>query len=485
MSIIDELVTIIRFDLPDSSSKAFDAAEAGVSSLTKHIKDLGIVSMSTGAVTAALSVNAAKNATELKKASEVTDLTTDRLQELGYIYQSVGGDAKNATQDAQAFFSTFGRRMDDKALKDLQSYIAGLSEAEANLKLANAGFSEDMRRVLALGEEEFQKRSKYAKDFHSLTKGEIEDLAELSTSFSTLTSRMGTISQYIQADLAPAFSGIFSTIEEGLNQNESTFKRWGESLKNTISGVSDGIKGDVRSLNKVFEEETTGTSGSAMFSKNKDIREENLSRLKSDTMGRTFGNMWGFATDVVAAAFTDSTVSGAWEQFVSSQRAINEPYQVAINANNRIGKTAEQLNTEALSRQLSERMRTLSTDMGFFTDVPISGSFESIGKDLAKKIVSVGSATDWAFQSQVEKDKLLMDWLSGENISVPRRNMDGVKPSLVPNITTNVTNSIAIYGNSESDFTIERLQSAVTDATTDGVKSAYKQAVPDGFIGVH
>ncbi len=93
--VVDELITIIRFDMPGTSSGTLKKAEGAVSTLTKRVRDLGIVSMATGALTSALSINAADGANELLRASEITGLTTERLQQLESVYRSVGGEANS------------------------------------------------------------------------------------------------------------------------------------------------------------------------------------------------------------------------------------------------------------------------------------------------------------------------------------------------------------------------------------------------------
>ncbi len=218
--VIDELVTLIRFDMPGNSAGTLKKAEGAVSSLTKRVRDLGIVSMATGALTAALGINAANEANDLQRAAEVTGLTTERLQQLESVYKSVGGSAKNAAQDAEAFFRISGGKvMDDDALDVLKSFTSGLTDAEASMKLAGAGFSDDIRRVVGLGEEEFQRRMQYASDFHSLSKQEIDDLNAARAAWVDFGTTADTVSKRIQRSISPAVTAALSELTGFLNEN--------------------------------------------------------------------------------------------------------------------------------------------------------------------------------------------------------------------------------------------------------------------------
>ena len=91
--IVDELVSLIRFDMPATSKTALAGINKTISKITDSMKSLGIVSAVTSGIFAAFSVNAAKDATSLANLAQSTGVSVKEIEALGAVYEKMGGKA--------------------------------------------------------------------------------------------------------------------------------------------------------------------------------------------------------------------------------------------------------------------------------------------------------------------------------------------------------------------------------------------------------
>ncbi len=124
--------------------------------------------------------------------------------------------------------------MDDSALEDISSRISGMSEAESNVFLAQAGFSDDLRRVMSLGNEEYQKRMEYASRYHAISQQEIDDLNKARDAWSEFGSTASTISERVQAAISPAITGALSELSGFLNENA-------DAIASGVGRITDNV----------------------------------------------------------------------------------------------------------------------------------------------------------------------------------------------------------------------------------------------------
>ncbi len=507
--VIDELITLIRFDMPGNSAGMLKKAEGAVSSLTKRVRDLGIVSMATGALTSALGVKASDNANELLLASESTDLTIERLQQLESVYRSVGGSAENASKDAEAFFQNFGRTFDYSAMDDLRSFISGKPEAQANMELAAAGFSRDIRRVLELQYEEFSRRMEYAKQFHSIVNQEVEDLKKLDEAMGGFNNRLETVVESLSGKIAPGFTSFFNALEEGLNRNEENFQSWGKSIGSTISGLMEGFRGNIDTINSSLEKERTPEAVSVMQSPDPEVRRKNIERLEREANTKTAGNIAGLIIGSIEAIATDSTILGEIENFRNLQESINAPVKTAEHFDKIATRGQDFAIIDALTSKI---MSDLEEEI---RNARISGEISKSGLDYHDQRILSTIGAEWyrgqaeSLATRIARDSDLLfdksaqeelisnilpfsnnpEWRedgNGKMELIPTRGIDrrsNVMPWDRPSQSITVQNEININGVRNAEQVAPAVGQAAGSAVQSAFQSNYKLAVPDGSIG--
>lgn len=497
--IIDELITLIRFDMPKSSSSALDGAnsrvenltksvsgfgkdadaafkssEKGVSRFTRTIRDMGLASLAAGSLTAALGVNAANNANTLMYAADAANITTDRLQQLESVYRSVGGSASNAARDAQAFFRMTNTAMDDNALDVISSHIEGMNEAQKNDFLQSMGFSQDFRRVVNIGEEEFQSRMAKAEKFHSITRNEIDDLVELDSAMGNFNSRLSAISESLQGKLAPGFTSFFTAMEEGLNRNEDLFQSWGNSIGSTLTNLFDGFRGNIGRLNEILEGERTDEAIAVMQSDDENIRRENLERLRSDATQRSIGNYAGFVIGAGKAIWTDSTIAGEYENLKNLEKTSWAAVETAEHFDNIATRGHDYASIDSLSVSISERMRELFSSYGMRPIEEEAQDFQSTARDFANEIVKSGSLDEWLSSSKDYREMAIMDVFS-------RGRMSPEWANATSNGGANVTNNITINGVRGAEQAVPAVGQAAATGTQNALQNGAKTVNANGF----
>ncbi len=521
--VIDELITLIRFDMPGTSAGTLKKAEGAVSSLTKRVRDLGIVSMATGALTAALGINAANEANDLQRASEVTGLTIERLQQIESVYKSVGGSAQNAAQDAEAFFRKFGRKMDDKALEDLRSIISGLPDELAAATLAGAGFSDDIRRVIGLGDEEFQRRMQYAADFHSLNQQEQEDLRKTREAWVAFGSTAETVSERIQAEISPAIIKSLTELTGFLNENADAISVGVRKVTDRVvdlAGRGSDAAGEVIDVVKplwdVFDaavDKYVGWEDAIAVTVAALAGFSGLATIATVTKGVL--GLAGAITGVAAAGSSAALVLGAGGTFVAAIIAANaalesfrsnvqgEDERIAgkIKGSESISELNE-LAGESFSNSIDKAITGLYSNGGFGMIAEAVSEMWSGNKEIQARVDEIYesmspsekylTATDTSgrvdpamkeelnaqgWGDEIYRSRALKEMQQG--LASPRY-MTNNSVQNNPNVT--VQNEININGVRNAEQVAPAVGQAAGSAVQSAFQSNYKLAVPDGSI---
>ena len=131
MAVIDELVTILRFDAPASSMKALEGVQKSVSNITDKIAGLGFASAITSTIMAAWGINAAGAAKDLNSLALATGANQKEIQQLQAMYAQVGGSASDFARDAENFFNNTGQSLTIEKMKELSVEFSSMAEREA------------------------------------------------------------------------------------------------------------------------------------------------------------------------------------------------------------------------------------------------------------------------------------------------------------------------------------------------------------------
>lgn len=246
--IVDELVSIIRFDMPGSSKAMLGKVDGIVSSITDKVKSLGIVSAVTSGLFAAFSVNAANEAMDLAKLSHSTGIATDEIEAMGAVYRAVGGDAKNFWADAEAMKRTTGRSLNIESMIKHAEVFAGMSKDVAYQMGLAQGFSKDMIRVLMMGPDQLRSMATEAVKYNSTSKDSLDNLTDLHKAWAGFRSTMTPIANEVQAAFAPLLGDGLKTLGDFLKENKESIKEAMTAISGAFSGALDFVKNkDIKS----------------------------------------------------------------------------------------------------------------------------------------------------------------------------------------------------------------------------------------------
>lgn len=274
--VVDELVTLIKYEMDahskkilddadkaskkgtanvNANSKAMKAATGVTSKLADTIKGLGVVSGVTSGIMAAWSINAGKEAARLSNLSQAVQLNMQDIQQLGSVYEQMNGDAKTFAQDAANYFNTYGKKLDVKAMKELADTFSKMAPDMAQHMGKAYGFSDDMIRVLMKGPGAIQAMTDKAERLgHVVKEEDIKSLAAMNSSWNDLKNTVSATSMVFQAGMSPAMTDGMNTLTEAISKNKEAFRLageviggYGKTLADVVAGLING-KGAIESF---------------------------------------------------------------------------------------------------------------------------------------------------------------------------------------------------------------------------------------------
>lgn len=234
---IDELVSVIRFDMAASSKTALAGVDKAIGGITDRMKGLGIVSAITSGAFAAFSINAAKDATNLNNLSFSLGINRREIQALGAVYQKLGGNMKNFTSDADAFYRMTGRNLDAERLMSLSEEFSKMQEDEAKVKGRGAGFSDDMIRLLQKGPSEIRRMTDEALKYNATSDQALEDLDKFNKKWTEATSTISKIAGEIQGAFAKPLTEALEYAQPHLN----AFADWLENNDDKVATFATAL----------------------------------------------------------------------------------------------------------------------------------------------------------------------------------------------------------------------------------------------------
>lgn len=240
--VVDELVTLLQFDLPAQSRAALSSVDKAIGGITGKLKGLGIVSAVTSGLFAGFSVNAAREATSLANLSDAIGVNKAEIQALGAVYKQLGGNAKSFASDAQAYKAMTGRNLDLAKMVELSRTFSSMSK-DAAYQLGRAyGFSDDMIRVLRQGPDELKKMAEYGKQWGTTSEKALNNLRALDKQWTKTSINIDTVANEVQGAFAPTLTAILKDFEEFLQTNKQDIVEGAETIAKGLIGAWEKTK---------------------------------------------------------------------------------------------------------------------------------------------------------------------------------------------------------------------------------------------------
>ncbi len=539
MAVIDELVTLISFSMPSTSTSALKKAENGISGITKGFKDLSIAAVAAGSVATAaagvaLSASASKAANELTKESRATGLLAEDLQALGSVYKSLGGDAANAANDARAFMKETNAPLDSKAIQELSDFFKDIPDSQAIMGLGAMGLSEDLLQVIRLSEEERESRLSYAKENHALTQQEINDLKIFNEVWANFGSTVDTVYKRIGSVVSLPTGNILKDITEFLNENADSIAMGFEKVARGFENVYTSAKGvgaeaweEVKPLFNALDgfvekhvgwENALTVTGVAIAGLSVAAVPAALALTTAKLIGMT-GALGGLG----AAGVKMAGVFGVGGVVIASLIAADD---IINKLRKNVSESVAQINADIDSIKdpndaKKARANNLKTSVKKALIGPIS-AYEAIGEYFARDeriseniAIANGKMTEEELRDVYGKDLVIGDesakffkaagvhpqgYLTEDKTGVFETLLNGLKYALGPGESiqrlrdryekqnqpsVTIQNEININGVRGAEQVAPAVGSAAAMGSQNGISNAYKGAVPDSFIGVH
>lgn len=298
MPTVDELVTILKYQMDDESRQALEASADGpdrakratdalgqaqgraeqqgrvfegttdrvnrtfgltdkavgmagrtIGAATDFLKNFGAVGMVTSGIMAAWNVNATNQAASLTSMAHSTQLSTRELQAMGSMYDRLGSNMQTFANDANKFQQITGQSLDLDHMIELADRLSAMSDREALAAGRAFGLSDDTIRILRENRDGLREAYAEAEKLgHINNEGQIESLNRMGAAWSDLSGTIKGNSIDFQAGMAGEMTEGVNKLTEALSKNKEAYKASGEVIgswaRNVMSVYAGLISGE-------------------------------------------------------------------------------------------------------------------------------------------------------------------------------------------------------------------------------------------------
>ena len=244
VTIVDELITRIGFDLSPSAKAALGATEKAFGRIAGAIKSLGIVSGIASGTMAALTIAAGREATDIRRLSASTGVAIEDVQALQSVYKQLGGSAQQYASDAERFRLTTRKVLNTENLKEYARRFSGMSKQMIIDLLRASGFSDTMAHAIALSADELGRMATEAKNFGA-SASSLQNLQELEAQWNKTKDTISGLSLDVQGEFAPA-------IKDGLTWLQQFLVDHKDEIVGGARAIAEGMRGLFNALRELF-----------------------------------------------------------------------------------------------------------------------------------------------------------------------------------------------------------------------------------------
>jgi hypothetical protein len=270
VAIVDELITLLGFDVDDSGAKSFQSAMGGVKKVTVAVG--AAIAVAEAAVLSFTAAVAAET-DELGKFSDSFGVSSSRLQQFEFATERAGGSAAELRGDIASLTKTLASpipgefnqglfnlgvnvknsagelKSADEILLDLSDRFSGFSAQQRQILSTQAGLSESTIRFISQGREEIERLSAKATALGGILPDEATEIAaEYADRLTDVNFALNGIGKTVSISLLP-----------GLTRGLEKFESWIIANREfTSQGISEIVEGIGDGFNFVFETISSG-----------------------------------------------------------------------------------------------------------------------------------------------------------------------------------------------------------------------------------
>jgi hypothetical protein len=239
MSIVDELVTLLGFDLaPDAegNAKRYDQALVG---LVKGAAAVGAALVTASGAVVAFARSQITAIDESAEFAETIGLTYERMQELAFAAQMTGGSLQDLQSDLLRITATMGGPA-DQALAALAKQMEGLDKAKQVELAKKMRLSPGTLRLLQSGADGIEGLSRQARALGFVVSSDTaKAAAEFNDQMDILGMTVGAVGTRLAASLLPSMRKAVDLTLEWFQANT----KWIDAgIKQVLDGVGQGFQ---------------------------------------------------------------------------------------------------------------------------------------------------------------------------------------------------------------------------------------------------
>lgn len=261
--VIDELVTILGFDMDSRAGTVLGKFNKGIDSIAQNARQASMAVVAASAAVSYFVVQLNKASGEVEKLGRVTGISTDTIQEMSFAMEQVGGNAASMKSDLVSLMLSMNSPIPGEFNEGL--FLLGISTKKANGELKNVddvlldiadkmqgmskqkqmqwgnkiGISKDTIMLLQEGRGEIERLRKQAAQIPVIIDPEnLKNAREFNRQISLIGRVFSFLGQTVASAAGPAIKDIVAGLMEWLKINKELIQ---SGLKAFINGVVDGF----------------------------------------------------------------------------------------------------------------------------------------------------------------------------------------------------------------------------------------------------
>ena len=263
-TVIDELVTVLGIELDPKAKKGIDTVSKGLDNITSMAKWASAALIAAGSAISYFAKENAEAAANIHKLSELSNIASDTIQELGYAAIVAGGSSKSLEGDLLALTKSMSSpipgefnnalfmmgveikkssgqlKTADEILMDVADKFKNMSSREQVQWASKLGISDDTIYMLRLGRTEIDRLRNQAKNLPIIVDEKSLKMAREFTIQAGLMKKMiSGLGQSLAAAAGPVMTQMVKDFSEFIKLN----KTWIQTkIVNFVEGIVKGFR---------------------------------------------------------------------------------------------------------------------------------------------------------------------------------------------------------------------------------------------------
>ncbi len=262
-TVIDELVTILGFDMDSQANATLAKFNAGIASITQHAKMASKAVLAASASIAYFTSKTNQASAEVEKLGRLTGISTDTIQEMSFAMEQVGGSISSMHSDLVSLLASMNSPIPgefnqglfllgvstkkangdlksvDDVLLDIADKMQGMSAQRQMQWGQKIGISKDTILLLQEGRGEIERLRKQAKQIPVIVdKESLKNAREFNRQMSLLGRVFDFIGKTAASVAGPAIRDLVEGLLAWISANKGLIQ---SGLGGSISGIIDGV----------------------------------------------------------------------------------------------------------------------------------------------------------------------------------------------------------------------------------------------------